>query len=221
MRFKNNFRKEFSAMENILKILKDFGVEIPQEKEKDFEKKVLENYKTISEVEKLQGKLTDAEEKAKTLQEQYDTDIAKRDTDLKELQKKLKAGEGNAETLKDLQEKLSTLQTTYDTEKSEYQQKLAEQEYSFLVKEAANNLKFSSNSAKKQFIQDVTEKKLSVENGALLGFNDFVEQYKTADAGAFLAEEQPKDEPPAPKFASKSGQPTEPEAEPFVMPKLL
>ena len=207
-------------MENILKILKDFGVEISQEKEKDFEKKVLENYKTVSEVEKLQSKLTDAEDKAKTLQEQYDTDISKRDTDLKDLQEKLKAGEGNAETLKDLQDKLATLQTTYDTEKSEYQKKLAEQEYNFLVKEAANSLKFSSNSAKKQFIQDVTENRLSVKDGSLMGFSDFVEKYKEADAGAFLSEEAPQEKPPM--FSTGSSNPSDgKEPEPFVMPKLL
>ena len=194
-------------MENILKILKDFGLEVPADKEKDLEKKVLENYKTVSEVEKIQNKLTDAEKKAADLQIQYDTDIKKRDTDLADLQEKLKAGEGNEETLKDLQEKLSALQTTYDTEKSEYQKKLADQEYEFLVREKANELKFSSNSAKKAFLSDALEKKLTVDNGKLLGFDDFVTGYKEADAGAFLADEPQAEEPQKPHFSSKSNNP--------------
>lgn len=206
-------------MENILKILKDFGVEIPQEKEKDFEKKVFENYKTVSEVEKLQNKLTDAESREKSLKEQYDTDILKRDTDLKDLQEKLKAGEGNEATLKSLQEQLTTLQTTYNTEKTQYQEKLKQQEYDFLVRESANNLKFSSNGAKKQFLADVKEAGLAVKDGTLLGFSEYVDKYKELDAGAFLAE-TPAEKPPM--FTSGARQPADnKEVEPFVMPKIL
>lgn len=206
-------------MENILKILKDFGVELAEDRQKDFEKKVLENYKTISEVDKLQTKLTDAEEKGKALQEQYDTDIAKRDSDLAELQEKLKAGEGNESTLKDLQDKLSTLQSTYDTEKTQYQEKLRQQEYDFLVRESANSLKFSSNGAKKQFLQDVKEAKLAVKDGTLLGFSEYVDKYKELDAGAFLAE-QPQEKPPM--FTAGARQPADgKEPEPFVMPRIL
>lgn len=202
-----------------MKILKDFGVEIPEERRKDFEKKVLENYKTVSEVEKLQSKLTDAENKAKTLQEQYDTDISKRDTDLKDLQEKLKAGEGNEATLKSLQDKLATLQTTYDTEKTQYQEKLKQQEYDFLVRESANNLKFSSNGAKKQFLADVKEAGLAVKDGTLLGFSEYVDKYKELDAGAFLTE-TPAEKPPM--FTAGARQPADAnEPEPFIMPRLL
>lgn len=207
-------------MENILKILKDFGVEIPQEKEKDFEKKVLENYKTVSEVEKLQGKLTDAENKYTQAQHQYETDIKKRDSDLADLQGKLKNSESSVETLATLRTQLADLQKNYDTEKTEYQKKLAEQEYNFLVKEATNSLKFSSNSAKKQFIQDVTENRLTVKDGSLMGFSDFVEKYKEADAGAFLSEEAPQEKPPM--FSTGSNNPTEThETEPKEIPLIF
>lgn len=206
-------------MENILKILKDFGVELSEDKQKDFEKRVLENYKTISEVEKLQSKLTDAESREKSLKEQYDTDITKRDTDLKDLQEKLKAGEGNEATLKSLQEQLATLQTTYDTEKTQYQEKLKQQEYDFLVRESANNLKFSSNGAKKQFMQDVKEAGLAVKDGTLLGFSEYVDKYKELDAGAFLAD-APAEKPPM--FTAGARQPADnKEPEPFEMPRIL
>ena len=36
-------------MQNILKILKEIGIEVPTEKEKGINKKVSENYKTIAE----------------------------------------------------------------------------------------------------------------------------------------------------------------------------
>lgn len=48
-------------MKNIYDILKDFGLEIPEEKKADFDKAVIENYKTVAEVDKLKNKLTTAE----------------------------------------------------------------------------------------------------------------------------------------------------------------
>jgi hypothetical protein len=49
------------TMKNIYDILKDFGLEIPEEKKADFDKAVIENYKTVAEVDKLKNKLTTAE----------------------------------------------------------------------------------------------------------------------------------------------------------------
>ena len=50
-------------MQNILEILKEMGIEVPTDKEKDLTKKVAENYKTVSEhtakVEKLEGERDD------------------------------------------------------------------------------------------------------------------------------------------------------------------
>ena len=39
-------------MENIFKIMKDFGIEMPEDKKADFEKSVLENYKTVNDYNK-------------------------------------------------------------------------------------------------------------------------------------------------------------------------
>lgn len=46
-------------MKNIIDICKDFGIEIPAEKQADFNKAVAENYKTVVEVEKKVTRLTD------------------------------------------------------------------------------------------------------------------------------------------------------------------
>ena len=40
-------------MENIFKIMKDFGIEMPEDKKADFEKSVLENYKTVNDYNKV------------------------------------------------------------------------------------------------------------------------------------------------------------------------
>ena len=45
-------------MKNIHEILKDYGVEIPEDKKTEFDKAVIENYKTVAEVNKINDKLT-------------------------------------------------------------------------------------------------------------------------------------------------------------------
>lgn len=191
-------------MKDIFKILSDFGFDVPEDKKAEFKKVVLENYKTINEFEHLNDKITDLETKNTELQEKYNTDIQQRDTDLSDLKKQLEEAGNSQEALNALQEKFETLSTDYATAKSDYEQKLKKQNYEFLIKEAANGLNFSSNSAKKAFIMDALEKELTVADGKLIGFNDFVDLYKNNDADAFKAETPPEPEP-KPIFSGKTG----------------
>lgn len=198
-------------MDNIFDIIKSFGLEVPSDKKDAFEKKVLENYRTVSEVNKLNDKLEQAKTEKDNLQTQYDTDIRKRDSDIKDLEKKLKDAGTDVDKLATLQNDLTTLQTDYDTAKSDYEKKLAEQAYEFAVKEKVSELKFSSNSAKKAFISDAINEELKMKDGELQGFDTFLENYKKNDAGAFASEDtlKPKeDDKPKPQFAGKSN-PTE------------
>lgn len=204
-------------MKNIYDILKSFGIEIPEDKKEAFDKEVLENYKTVSEVETLRGKLTKAEIERDSIQSKYDTDIAQRDTDLATLQTQLKDAGGDADKLATLQTNFDNLQTTYNKAKADYEKQLTEQAYDFAVKENSAKLKFSSNSAKKAFMSDLKAKKLSMENGKILGFDDFVSAYKEQDAGAFIAENpSPKNDEPKPSFSAKTnpGDKTDPQPEP-------
>ena len=102
-------------MKNIFEIMKDYGLEIPDDKHKDFEKEVLANYKTSSDYDVQAEKLKTAEGKVTTLTEslekfkdvnvdelnntitQLKTDIANKD---KELSDKL-AERDFMDTLKD------------------------------------------------------------------------------------------------------------------------
>lgn len=54
-------------MKNIFEIMKEYGLELPEDKQKDFEKAVLDNYKTISDYNAQVDKLTIAEDKVTTL----------------------------------------------------------------------------------------------------------------------------------------------------------
>ena len=62
-------------MKNILEIMKDYGIEVPEDKKKDFEKSVLENYKTVADYNKQVESLNKANETIKS-----------NDTAMKELQ---------------------------------------------------------------------------------------------------------------------------------------
>ena len=104
-------------MKNIYEILKSFEITVPEDKKEDFDKVLNENYKTISEVTKIQGKLEKAEGERDTYKNKYDTDIKQRDADIKDLQGKLKDAGTDTTKLADLQKELSALQDTYNTEK--------------------------------------------------------------------------------------------------------
>ena len=189
-------------MKNIHEILKSVGIEVPADKKEAFEKEVLENYKTVSEVNLIRGKLEKAESERDTYKNKYDEDIKKRDADLEDLQKKLKNAGVDAEKLKTLETDLATLKTTYEESKGEYEKKLADQAYEFALKQKVDGLKFSSNSAKKAFIADAMKEEMKIKDGELQGFDSFVKSYKENDAGAFISEEPNKQDPP--HFSGKS-----------------
>lgn len=204
-------------MKNIYEILKSYGIEIPEDKKEAFDKEVLENYKTVKEVDTLRNKLETVEGDKKAIEVKYNTDIAQRDTDLATLQEKLKNAGADATKLSNLQTDFDTLQQTYNTAKADYEKQLAEQAYDFAIKENSSKLKFSSNSAKKAFMSDLKAKKLSMENGKILGFDDFVNAYKEQDAGAFITESTDiKKDEPKPSFSTKTnpGDKTDPQPEP-------
>ena len=204
-------------MKNIYEILKSFEITVPEDKKEDFDKVLNENYKTISEVTKIQGKLEKAEGERDTYKNKYDTDIKQRDADIKDLQGKLKDAGTDTTKLADLQKELSALQDTYNTEKSKYEKQLSKQAYEFAIKEKVAELKFSSNSAKKAFIADALKEEMKMKDGQLQGFDDFLESYKKTDADAFLKEDtenSEEDETPKPKFSGKSsGTDTQPKGD--------
>lgn len=90
-------------------------------------------------------------------------------------------------------------ETKYNTDTQALKDQLATMEYGFAVKEAASAYQFTSESARKAFVADLTAKKLPVQEGKLLGLEDFAKTYKEADPGAFAPEQTP------PPYASGTG----------------
>lgn len=129
--------------------------------------------------------------------------ISTRDTDLAALQQTLKDA-GDVEALKQASKDLTELQKKYEKETKAYQAQLSKQAYEFAVKDFANSKKFTSNAAKRDFIQSMLAKNLSLEEGRIIGAEDFVQMYSKDNEDAF-AKTIPND--PKPQFAAGTNNP--------------
>ena len=146
---------------------------------------------------------------------QLNSTISQRDTDLADLQSKLKSAGTDATKLSELQSSFDSLQSKYTTDMQAYQQKLADQQYEFASREYANTLKFTSKAAKRDFTTAMIEAKLKYDNGTIIGADDFRKKYAENDADAFAKEDednnppapqpQPNNNPPKPHFAGPTG----------------
>lgn len=80
-------------MKNILEIMKEYGLELPEDKQKDFEKELLESYRTAADYDMQSQRLETAEGKVKTLTESLDrfkdVDVDSLNKDIETLKKQL------------------------------------------------------------------------------------------------------------------------------------
>lgn len=115
-------------MKNIFEIMKEYGLEVPEDKKKDFEKAVLENYKTMTDYDNQTKKLDAANETIKA-----------NDTAMKDLQGKLDGFKdvdvsGLNQRIKDLETEKANIQKDYDA-------KIADRDFDDLVKESIASVK--------------------------------------------------------------------------------
>lgn len=171
--------------------------------------------KVISELEKIGLKLTDEQKEAikKSMGEELyskqelDKKVGKVETERDTYKERAETAE---ETLKGFDGKdFDTIIKERDEWKQkaelaekDYSAKLAEREKSDLLKEACENIKFSSESAKKAIMADIAAS-VSVKDDKLIGFNDLLEDAKKKDASAFVNEEQQHLEQNKAKFTTQ------------------
>lgn len=156
-------------MKNIETILKEIGIEIPGEKTEDFKKAFNENYKTVAEYSKMKDNLDATKDQLNTTQNA------------------LKGFEGlDAEALK--KEVADWKQKADDAQKS-FDAKIAERDYNDAINSELGNYKFSSYYAKRAITEKVKSAGLKLDNGKIMGLNDYMEQIKAEDASAFAIEE--------------------------------
>lgn len=113
-------------MKNILMIMKEFGIELPEEKKKEFEQQVAENYKTVADYEKQKEKLTAAEETATA-----------NDTAVMDLKRQL-------EGFKDidvsaLNQRITDLEKEKGALEADYQTKISDRDFNDIVKETISS----------------------------------------------------------------------------------
>ena len=109
-------------MKNIFEIMKEYGLEVPEDKKKEFEKTVLENYKTM----------TDYDNQAKKLDAANET-ITANDTAMKDLQDKL---DGFKDVdVSGLNQRINDLETEKANIQKDYDAKIADRDFNDLVKE--------------------------------------------------------------------------------------
>ena len=123
--------------------------------------------------------------------------ITQRDTDLAGLNAQLTAAQADAGQLAEAQKQLSALQTKYDKDSKAWETKNQQQAYEYAVKSKANELKFTSAAAKKDFIREAIAQGFKQDGDVLMGYTDFVAKYKESDPGAFVVETPPADPKPA------------------------
>lgn len=140
--------------------------------------------------------------------EGLNTTLGTRDADLTKLKEQLAAAGTDATKLSELSASLETLQGQYDADTKALQDKLNAQAYEFAVKEFAANKKFTSNAAKRDFVNSMIAKNLPMDKGFILGAEDFVNAYTTDNADAFVVEAPASPEPdnkPQPHFVDTTG----------------
>lgn len=110
-------------MKNIFEIMKEYGIDMPEDKKKDFEKSVLENYKTVADYNKQVENFNKANDTIKS-----------NDTAMKELQNKLNAFKDVDVT--ELKNTIAGLEKDKTRIENEYKDKMAKRDFDDLIKDA-------------------------------------------------------------------------------------
>ena len=143
--------------------------------------------------------------------ESLNTTIKTRDTDLNELQNRLKAASEDSEQLSTLSNEIEKLKSKYETDTKALEKQLAEQAYSFAVKEFANTQNFSSGAARRDFEREMLAQNLTMKDGTILGAEDFIKVYTATNADAFVKTEEkaPNGKPMFTKSTTQTNTPAE------------
>lgn len=163
-------------MQKLIETLKQFGIEIPADKQAEVKKALSEHYKNASEHEKTVKKLETERDSWKAKAETAEETLKKFEgIDPAEIQKEI-------ETWK---------QKAADAEKNA-QEQIYKRDFEDAMKTALEEVKFSSEAAKRDVMSQIKEAGLKLKDGTILGLTDLIEQIKKNDASAFVNEEEEK-----------------------------
>lgn len=156
-------------MVNVANELKKLGIEVSDEQKESLKKSMGEELYSKEEME-------DKVKKASSESEQWKTRA-------ESAEKMLEGLDGKSP--EDILKERDDWKRQAEDSKKDYEAKIAEHEKNELLKEAFAEIEFTSESAKKAIMEDIS-KGVSVRNGKLIGFSDLIEEAKKTDANAFV-----------------------------------
>lgn len=162
-------------MVNVAKELKKLGIEVSDEQKESLKKSMGEELYSKEEME-------DKVKKASSESEQWKTRA-------ESAEKMLEGLDGKSP--EDILKERDDWKRQAEDSKKDYEAKIAEHEKNELLKEAFAEIEFTSESAKKAIMEDIS-KGVSVRNGKLIGFSDLIEEAKKTDANAFVNKQNPQ-----------------------------
>ena len=160
-------------MQKLIDTLKSFGIEIPEDKQADVKKALSEHYKNAKEVAKtllkVEGERDNWKERAETAEET------------------LKGFDGIDPA--NIQTELAGWKKKAEDAEKEFNAKIYDRDFSDALKAALDDVKFSSEAAKRSVMADIKEAGLKLKYGKILGLNDLIEQMKQTDASQQQAQQ--------------------------------
>ena len=161
-------------MVNVANELKNLGIEVSDEQKESLKKSMGEELYSKEEME-------DKVKKASSESEQWKTRA-------ESAEKMLEGLDGKSP--EDILKERDDWKRQAEDSKKDYEAKIAEHEKNELLKEAFAEIEFTSESAKKAIMEDIS-KGVSVRNGKLIGFSDLIEEAKNTDANSFVYKQTP------------------------------
>lgn len=162
-------------MVNVANELKKLGIEVSDEQKESLKKSMGEELYSKKEMEDKVNKASSESEQWKNRAESAE--------------KMLEGLDGKSP--EDILKERDDWKRQAEDSKKDYEAKIAEHEKDELLKEAFAEIEFTSESAKKAIMKDISES-VSVKNGKLIGFSDLIEEAKKTDANAFVNKQNPK-----------------------------
>ena len=176
-------------MQKLIETLKSFGIEIPEDKQSDVKKVLSEHYKNAAEYNKAISKL------------EFDRDDWKGKAEAAE--NTLKSFEGV--DLETMQRELSDWKKRAEDAEKDAQQQLYERDFADAIKTEFEDIKFSSEAAKRAIMAEVKAAGLKLKDGKILGLNDLLSQMKEKDASAFVDDAQQQAQQNMARFTTPVG----------------
>lgn len=144
--------------------------------------------------------LTD--EQVKSVMDQYGKDVTKLQKENEKLTADRNTWKEKAETAEEtlkgfegidpaqVQTELATWKKKAEDAEENAKKQLYERDFADALKSELENVKFTSEAAKKAVMADIKEAGLKLKDGKILGLNDLINQMKEKDASAFVDEAQ-------------------------------